>query len=67
MGRKRCTFCGRKLVIMSLVLKGKGTGRGYEIINVFFEFLLIKLPLARFRWPLSFSSILTIGEIHRQS
>lgn len=45
----------------------RGICREYYIINVFFNFLLVK-PLSQdFSGALSFSPILTIGETYRQS
>lgn len=42
-GQKKLHFCSVKLLVTYLMLKGEETCREYQIINVFFEFLLIKL------------------------
>lgn len=58
-------FCCMKLVVIGLVLKGQETCREY------YKYLpcisTCKTIFAQFLWCLSFSSILTISEIYRQS
>ena len=61
MGRKSCTLCYVKLVVIWLVLKGEGMYREYWIINVFLKFLLVKTTSARFLRCLLMWKILGFG------
>jgi len=54
-----------KLVVLYSALKQEGMGGEYSIIHFFFQISTHKTTFTRFLWCLSFSLILTMGEMYK--